>query len=278
MEAGDSVGNKLFALLDGPFDTDLLGLVVGLALAKFGGEGLGDVGAEDAREDRQLVAEDDRLDAGDDGDGDALGAATLDEGEVFRVVEEHLGNEVVGAVADFFLEIEDVGIHVRGLLVFLGIAGHAVGEGSLDALHARAVEEETLVEAVHLLLEVGRMVVIKLRFLFDLEGLDVSAEEEEVVDAEEVEVDQRILRLVLGETLADDVGDGGDAVFILNGGGDGDGAGAFADIHLLEAAVGHAFINVFAVMGGDVDVFRVEFPEFVNHVIDFLYAISPEGR
>ena len=108
--------------------------------------------------------------------------------------------------------------------MFLGVAGHAVAEARPRRLDGAAVDEVALVEAVHLLLEVGRMVVIKLRFLFDLEGLDVSAEEEEVVDAEEVEVDQRILRLVLGETLADDVGDGGDAVFILNGGGDGDGA------------------------------------------------------
>ena len=31
-------------------------------------------------------------------------------------------------------------------------------------------------------------------------------------------------------------------------------------------------------VGGDVDVFRVKFPEFVNHVIDFLYAVAPERR
>ena len=52
--------------------------------------------------------------------------------------------------------------------------------------------------------------------------IDVAAEQEEVVYAQEVQVDQAILRLILGEALADEVWHGCDAVAVLYGRGDGD--------------------------------------------------------
>ena len=55
-----------------------------------------------------------------------------------------------------------------------------------------------------------------------VEPLDVAAEQEQVVYAQEIQVDQAILRLILGEALADEVWHGGDAVAVLYGRGDGD--------------------------------------------------------
>ena len=66
------------------------------------------------------------------------------------------------------------------------------------------------------------MIVIKLGVVRLVEPLDVAAEQEQVVYAQEVQVDQAILRLILGEALADEVWHGCDAVAVLYGRGDGD--------------------------------------------------------
>ena len=66
------------------------------------------------------------------------------------------------------------------------------------------------------------MIVINLGVIGLVEPLDVAAEEEEVVHAQEIQVDQAILRLIFGEALADEVWHGGDAVAVLYGRSDGD--------------------------------------------------------
>ena len=49
--------------------------------------------------------------------------------------------------------------------MFLRVASHTIREGSLNAINMRAIQCDTLVETVHLRLQVGRMLMIKLRIL-----------------------------------------------------------------------------------------------------------------
>lgn len=108
VEAGDPVGYQLFALLDAPFDAHFPGIVVGFAFAELRSEGFGYLRAEDTRQYRQLVPENNRFDTRYDGDGNPFRPATLHEGEVFRIVEKHLRNQVVGPVPDLLLQVENV--------------------------------------------------------------------------------------------------------------------------------------------------------------------------
>ena len=96
-------------------------------------------GAAHLRETLDLFQRQDRHDAGDDGGGDATGAAFFDEAEVDGVVEEELGGDEVAAGVDLALHVVDVGIERSGFGVFFGITGDAEAEiGVKAALAANA--------------------------------------------------------------------------------------------------------------------------------------------
>ena len=67
------------------------------------------------------------------------------------------------------------------------------------------------------------------------------------------------------------------AIFILNGGSDGHGAGALTDIHLLETAIRQGLVDKLAVVGGDIDVFRIKLFQLINDIIHLLDAIALQG-
>ena len=125
------------------------------SLQRLHGELLREVAAEHARHYRQLRELCKRLDARYDWYGDAHLARFLHEAEVLTVVVEELRHGVVGTHVLLHLQILQVHLHVQRLLVLLGVARHAVVELLAGVLYRRAVVEEALVEAVHLLDEVG---------------------------------------------------------------------------------------------------------------------------
>lgn len=88
----------------------------------------------------------------------------------------------------------------------------------------------------------------------------VATKHQQVGDAEELQVEQHVLRLLAGEAAAKDVRHHGDVVLVLDGSSYGYGAGAAAQAVSLEQSVAEVFVHVLAAVRGDVDVFGVEFP------------------
>lgn len=265
VDAGYAVCDELVALGGAPLDAYLAHLVVALAAQHLGGQGLRDVYLEGLGDDAQLAGGLQGLDAGDDGDGDALGTGTLDETEVAVVVVEELGDGILGTGLDLLAQPVEVHIHVGRLLVLLGVAGHAVGEGLAGLLDGRAVDEVALVEAVDLCLQLyGVAVAVAGGGEQGLVLGLVATQQQQVGDAEELEVEQHILGLLTGEPAAEDMGHNGDVVPVLDGGSHSHGAGAAAQRYLVEDTLGRFLVYVFASVGGDIDVAGGELAQLVD--------------
>ena len=67
-------------------------------------------------------------------------------------------------------------------------------------------------------------------------------------------------------------------IFVLDGRSNGNRTRTLADVHFLEAAVGQGLIDIFAVVRSYINVFRVEFFQFINHIIYLLYAVPFQRR
>ena len=63
------------------------------------------------------------------------------------------------------------------------------------------------------------------------------------------------------------------AIFILDSRSDGDRSGTFADVDFLKATIRQSLVDIFAVMGCYINVFRIELDQFVYDIIYFLYAV-----
>lgn len=99
------------------------GLGVVLEFLEFAVEGFGDGSAAHFGEAFDLGDVGDGHDAWDDGDAYAFGASSVDEVEVFVVVEEELCDEELASGIDFSAEVVEVEIEVFGFDVALGVAG-----------------------------------------------------------------------------------------------------------------------------------------------------------
>ena len=124
----------------------------------------------------------------------------------------------------------------------------------------RTVEKIAFVETVYLLLQVYGMGMTfgrrrESRFVFGL----VSSQNEQVGDAQKVQVYQCVFGFTLGKPAANEVRNGRNTVFVLYGGGHGDRSRtAFFRYPLVEAVIG-SFVDKLAAVRCDIDVLRVEF-------------------
>ena len=279
VDAGYAMGDEFAALGDAPVYTHLAHLLVGLATEHLGGQGLRDIDLEGLGDDAQLAGSLQGLDARDDGDGDAFGTGTLDEAEVLVVVVEELCHGILGTRLHLLFQPVEVHIHVGRLLVLLGVAGYAIGEGLAGLLDGGTVAEVALVEAVDLCLQLHCMAIaIRCGGKHGLVLGLVAPQEQQVGDAEELEVEQYILRLLTGEATAQDVGHDGDVVPVLDGCRHGDSAGATAQRHLVEYAFGRLLVYIFAAVGGDVDVFGIKLTQLVDGAEQAVDACPLEWR
>ena len=256
---------EFLALLRRPLHAQRPGIVVGLAFHHLPGQCLGDVAVEGLRHHRQLREFRKRLDAGDDGDGDAHRPCLLHKGEVFLVVVEQLGHGILRAQVLLLLQILHVHLQVRCLLVLLGIAGHAVVKRLAGSLDGCTVGEETLVEAFHLPHQVRRVgmspgrrneAAVLLRL--------VATQQQQVADAQELQVKQLIFDVLYRCTAADHVGLHGDVVPLLDGCGYRHRPRATADALPLKLSVLQFAVHELRVVGGDVDIGGVELPQPVD--------------
>ena len=103
---------------------------------------LGDVDREGLRQQAYLAVAGERLEAWYYGHLDAGGAALVAEIVEAAVVEEHLGDDVVGPGVHLLLQHQDVVLEVRRFEVLLGVGSHSDAEVVLAA-------EAFLLEAVY---------------------------------------------------------------------------------------------------------------------------------
>ena len=162
------------------------------------------------------------------------------------------------------LQILQVEVYVQCLLVFLGVARHTVVELLAGVLYRRAVVEEAVVEAVHLLNEVGGVGVSargghKLAVVACL----VATQQQHVLDAEELQVDQLVLDGIGCGTAADDVRYDRHTELVLYGSRYGHRARTTAHTKALVLSVVELAIDELAVMCGDIDVRRIEIAELL---------------
>ncbi len=108
--------------------------------------------------------------------------------------------------------------------------------------------------------------------------LAVATEEEKMCYAKEIEVEQGIFSLFLGETGAYDMGYGRDAVAVLYGRCHGHGPRSFEHGHAPVATVGLRQIDIFAVVRRDVYVLRLELAQGVDGLEYLIYAVAFERR
>ena len=159
----------------------------------------------------------------------------------------------------------------------LGVAGHADRELRVVALLDLAVHELPAVHrgdlphevhGVGVSLGVGHEAALVLRL--------VAAQRQDVVQAEEVHVDERVLDVVLRQPAADQVGDHLDPVAVLDGGRYAHRAGAPPHDVPLDAAVGPLGLLDALAVEGDVDVGRIEGHQRIDGREDLLHAVAFE--
>jgi hypothetical protein len=258
--------------LDQPFGADLFDIRVSFALEDRIRKIRRQIHVEDLGQHAELLFVGDRLETGDDGDVDVMLPTGFYEVIIFLVVEEHLCGDILRPGVDLGFEVHHIGLEIRRLEMFLGIAGYPDAKIGSAAVLDILFEIDALVEADYLFEQVegiAMAVGFRLEGAFVLRG--VAPQDEDIVDAEEMEVDEGVFRLPFGEAAADEVRDGVDLIMVHDCGADAYGAGTFADFDLFEGAIGLFLEHRFAAVIGDIDECR---PELHERVEMFIYRVD----
>ncbi len=129
MIAGGAVLEQVADLCECPVDADDLD-DVGVDLGHFEatGERCGQHRAGEGGDAQNLLHREDRHETGNDGNGDAGGAALVHEAVIDRVVEKQLGGHKRSAGVHLALEVVEIDFHGRSLGVFLGVTSDSETE------------------------------------------------------------------------------------------------------------------------------------------------------
>ena len=259
------MGHQFAALVEAPFDADdASGLVVAALVYRLG-QRFGNVKVEGAGQHGELALRGQRLQAGDNGHRDARVAAALLKLEILLVIKKHLGHDVVGSPVDLVLEKAHVGGVVRGLKVFFGVAGRADAKVGSPSIVLLLVEVGAFVEVGHLANQVagvGVTIGLGLEMAFGFDG--VATQGQHVVDAEEMQVNQRVLGFLFRKAAADEVGHGVHIKPVFNGRADAYRAGPAAHRFFLEQAVGVVAVHVLLTVISYVDKWRFKLHQRLN--------------
>ena len=187
-------------------------------------------------------------------------AGTLHKVEVLLIVVEQLRHGIVGSKVLFQLEILHIHLDVGCFVVFLWIARHTESELSARILYRRSVVEESFIEPVHLLYQLCRVRVAAWRRHISAVFLGlVATQQQQVFDTEKLKVDEFILYVEGTRSAAYHVRDDGYAELVLYGGSYGYRTRSTTQAQTLILSALHLTIHILAVVGGDVDIRRVEF-------------------
>ena len=149
--------------------------------------------------------------------------------------------------------------------MFLRIAGYTAAELVARVLDGSAIKEETVIKLIHLLQEVGGMGMTvlgwcKLPVFFRL----VSSQNENVADAQKLEVEQFVLDVFLRSTAADNMRDDRYVVLILYSACDGNGARAATYTLAGEETVFQFRVYILAMVRSDVDKARTKLAQRID--------------
>ena len=106
----------------------------------------------------------------------------------------------------------------------------------------------------------------------------VAPQDQQVVDAEKLQVDKSILCLGSSKSAAYKVGYGGEPVTVLYGSRHGNGARAHPLRYAAEQAVGRILIDQLATVRGDIDVCRIKFAQHVDGSKSTFYGAASQRR
>ena len=158
-------------------------------------------------------------------------------------------------------QILHIHLQIRRLLVLLGIAGHTVVELPARTLDRRAVGKEALIELLHLSDQVSRVGMsawggYETAVLLGL----VATQQQQVADAEELQVEQFILDVLDGRTATDHVRLHRDVITLLDGCGNRHRTRTTTDALTLKLPICQLLVHELRVVGGDVDIGGIKLP------------------
>ena len=139
---------ELSALLSGPLDAQLPGVIIGLALEHFLRQFLREVAMEGLGHYRQLRQLGKWLQSGNDWHRYAHCTGTLHKVKILLVVVEQLRNGIVGSEVLLLLEILHIHLDIGCLFMLFGIARHSESELTCGVLDRSSVVEESFVEPI----------------------------------------------------------------------------------------------------------------------------------
>ena len=170
------------------------------------------------------------------------------------VVVEELGYSVCCAQLLLLQQVLHIHFQIRSFFVLLRIASHATAEFLARMLDRSPVAEETFVELVHLLQEVGCISMTILgRGEYSIILSLITAKYQDIADAQKLEIEQFVLNVFLADATADDVRNDRNIVLVLDGSCNGNGTRTSAYALARQQTVFQFLVNVFAVMCRNVD-------------------------
>ena len=132
-----------------------------------------------------------------------------------------------------------------------------------------------MVEVAHLLEQVQRIAVaigmgFKKRFILSR----IAAQDQHIVDAQEIQVDQGIFRFPFGETSADKMGHRIDLVVVHDSSANADRAGTLAYFHLFKRTIQFFLEHALAAVIGNVDKRGLELHQGVQVVVNSIDTLA----
>ena len=257
--------DQFTALLHAPFHTQLRHLLVRLQLASLVSQGGRDVHMERLRDDTDLIHLRQRFDAWDDRDGDAHLSGHLHKLEVLPVVEEQLCHRILRTQILLLFQHLQVKLQVRCLVVLLRIASHTILERLTWHLDVSSVEELPRIEPVDLFNQLRSMTVSTLlRHKTLLIRRLVTPQNQDVLDAQELQVEQHILRVLTREPRTQHMRHHLQPIVLHDGTRHSNRARTAPQTVLYIRSVRLFHIDIFTAMRRDIDQFRLKLPQDVH--------------
>ena len=270
---------EILHLSGGPLDTELLGIIVSFTFHYLLCEFFRNIAVEGFRHYSELAQLGERLDGRNDRNGYAYLPSLFNESIELLVVVEELGNGIRCAQLLFLQEMLHIHFEVWRLFMLLRIAGYTAAELVARVLDGSAIKEETVIKLIHLLQEVSGMGMTvlgwcKLPVFFRL----VSSQNENVADAQKLEVEQFVLDVFLRSTAADNMRDDRYVVLILYSACDGHGARSAAHTLAGEETVFQFLVYILAMVRSDVDKARTKLAQRIDGTEERCCSVTFQRR
>ena len=230
---------------------------------------------ENLRQHGEVTGFGNHFQPGNDGNRNADLPAFAFKIEKVLVVEKHLGYDVVGTGLHLLFKPHKVPVHVRGLDVLLGITAHAdakIGFGRFQ----HVFQIHALVHPADLTNQIYRVFVGFPVFMMRLGGTGiVAAYGQHILDAQIVQLDQRVFGLLAGKTLADDVGNRLHVIPVLDRRAETYRTGTLPFDVPLHTAIAEFLIVGLRRVGGHINEGRIELHHLVERFEHGLYGTAP---